>query len=126
MKFIQILLHQLLFSSSSIPPEAITLFETVRKRKQLLGWAELKTLFLDICSKSSDVPIVLVALDECAEEANREPVREFIDSVKDSRGRLVVTSRIYPADIDQLLRDCKQILIEASESAHRARAGDHA
>jgi hypothetical protein len=36
--------------------------------------------------------------------------------IQRSKARLLVTSRPYPADIDELLGRCTQILIEASDS----------
>lgn len=121
LKFIQTILRQLLSSFSKVPPEAEKLYQTVcQNRKDLPGWAELKAIFFDLCDQSREVFIVLDALDECDKEANRGPVVEFINDVKKSKAKLLVTSRPYPADIDELLGLCSQILIEASENDIRA------
>jgi hypothetical protein len=59
LKFIQILLHQLLSTFSQVPPEALELSTPVTRRKDLPGWKELTSIFLDICNHSRDVFIVL-------------------------------------------------------------------
>lgn len=120
LKFIQTLLHQLLSAFSQVPPEALELFKAVAMRKDLPGWKELMSIFLDICNHSRDVFIVLDALDECDKVENRGPITSFIKEIKRSKARLLVTSRPYPADIDELLGCCTQIPIEASDSDIRA------
>lgn len=120
LRFIQTLLHQLLSTFSQVPPEALGLYQAVTKRKELPGWKELTSIFLTICNQSRDVFIVLDALDECDRVDNRGPIIDFIKDIKKSKARFMVTSRPYPADIDELLGRCTQILIEASDSDIRA------
>jgi hypothetical protein len=103
-----------------VPEEALELSQSVKKREDLPSWNVLTSVFLDICNRSRDVFIVLDALDECDRVANRGPIVDFIRDIKRSKARLVVTSRPYPADIDDLLGRCRQIIVEASDSDIRA------
>jgi hypothetical protein len=77
-------------------------------------------MFIEICNNSRNVFIVLDALDECDEATNRGTIVDFIKEIKKSRACLMVTSRPYPSDIDDLLGDCHQVLVEASDSDIRA------
>jgi hypothetical protein len=60
--------------------------------------------------------VVIDALDECEESANRGPILELLKDLMGSRVRLLITSRPFPPDIEDLLGHRAQILVEASES----------
>ena len=83
--------------------------------KPLPSWKDMKELFLALCSNGRPVFIVLDALDECDAEANRKPILELITAIKSSQARLLVTSRPYPSDVDEVLGGCPQVLVEASD-----------
>jgi hypothetical protein len=98
-----------------VPPQASQLKERIYNGKGLPGWKELKSTFINLCNSASDLFIVSDALDECDAASNRGPIVELIREIKTSRARLLVTSRPYPPDIDQLLGECKQLMVEASD-----------
>ncbi|KAK5064961.1 hypothetical protein LTR84_000796 [Exophiala bonariae] len=113
---IQTLLHQLLSKFTHVPAQAVELSQAIAKREELPGWDKLTSIFLKICNDTQDVFVVLDALDECDKVANRGPIVKFIQGIKASKARLMVTSRPYPADVTEVLGSCPQLLIEASDS----------
>ena len=85
------------------------------KRKDLPGFEDLKRVFLGLCSNfSGDAFIVLDALDECEERQHRPLIRNLLESLVNSRVRLLIASRAHPPDINQLLGDCATITVSAS------------
>ena len=75
----------------------------------------MKDLFIGLCSSGPPIFIVLDALDECDATANRKPILDLIQAIKSSPAKLLVTSRPYPPDVDEVLGDCPQVLVEASD-----------
>lgn len=115
-KVLQTLFHQILSTYSSLPPEIVELAEDVAKGKGLRSWDKLKKLFVELCnSATAPVFIVLDALDECDAVANRGPILELIKELKTSRANVMITSRPYPHDVNDLLGNCPQVLVEASD-----------
>ena len=119
-KVLSTLVYQLLSTYSQVPSEALELYHRISKGKDLPGWHDLKAIFFSLCNDSRDIFIVFDALDECDAISNRAPITDLIRDIKKSRARLLVTSRPYPPDIDELLGDCGHILVEASDSDIRA------
>lgn len=116
LRVLQTLLHQLLSTNSSVPSLARELAEDLRLGKTLPSFDDMKGLFVSLCSVvGQPVFIVLDALDECDAVANRKPILELIKSIKTSKAKLLVTSRPYPPDVDEVLGDCPQVLVEASD-----------
>lgn len=89
--------------------------EDLMKGKPLTSWKDMADLFIDLCSDGRPVFIVLDALDECDAAANRKPILELIKAIKKSPARLLITSRPYPPDVDEVLGDCPQVVVEASD-----------
>lgn len=114
------LLRQLLSTYATMPNAASELYKRIERGQGLPSWKELMIIFRDICSKSSEVFLILDALDECDENTNREPILELIEFLIDSRARVLVTSRPYPWDIKETFADYPQIQIEAADSDIRA------
>jgi hypothetical protein len=112
---LQTLLHQLLSTYSSIPPEATKLAEDLAKCRGLPSWIDLMALFISLCNSRSSIFIVLDALDECDAAANRRPILELIEGLKSSKVQVLITSRPYPPDVNRVLGDCPQVLVEASD-----------
>jgi hypothetical protein len=112
---LQTLLHQLLSTYSSIPPEATKLAEDLAKGRGLPSWIDLMALFISFCNSRSSIFIVLDALDECDAAANRGPILELIQGLKSSKVQVLITSRPYPPDVNRVLGDCPQVLVEASD-----------
>jgi len=90
------------------------------KGQGLPGWADLTTLFISLCNSTHPVFIVLDALDECDAMSNRGPILELIRNIMTSRTQLLITSRPYPPDVGELLGDCPQVLVEASDKDIKA------
>lgn len=115
LRVLQTLLHQILSTHSRIPPVAEKMAEDLMVGKPLPSWKDIQELFINLCSDGRPVFIVLDALDECDAVANRKPILELIKAIKTSPARLLVTSRPYPPDVDEVLGDCPQVLVEASD-----------
>ncbi|KAK1757325.1 hypothetical protein QBC47DRAFT_154070 [Echria macrotheca] len=115
LRVLQTLLHQLLSTHSEVPPLAAKLAKDLMAGKPLPSFEEMRELFIKLCGNGQPVFIVLDALDECDALANRKPVLELIKSIKASPARLLVTSRPYPPDVEEVLGDCPQVLVEASD-----------
>ncbi len=115
LRVLQTLLHQLLSTHSHIPPLAREVAEDLMLGKPLPSFDDMKDLFVKLCGSGPPVFIVLDALDECDAVDNRKPILKLIESIKTSPARLLVTSRPYPPDVDEVLGDCPQVLVEASD-----------
>jgi len=118
--FLQTLLHQLVSRSPFIPPDISKLLTEAYKRRELLSWDELKAAFIGLCEASSKVFLVLDALDECDETSNRQPVIQLLEALKRSKVRILITSRRFAPDIDQLLGHCCNIMVQTADSDIRA------
>ncbi len=115
LRVLQTLLHQLLSTHSYIPPLAREVADDLMLGKPLPSFNDMKDLFVNLCGSGPPVFIVLDALDECDAVDNRKPILKLIETIKDSPARLLVTSRPYPPDVDEVLGDCPQVLVEASD-----------
>ncbi len=115
LRVLQTLLHQLLSAHSQVPPSASKVAEDLMLGKPLPSFDDMKDLFVDLCDSGPPVFIVLDALDECDAVDNRKPILKLIESIKTSPARLLVTSRPYPPDVEEVLGDCPQVLVEASD-----------
>jgi len=115
LRVLQTLVHQILSTHSRIPFPAQEMADDLMKGKPLPSWKDMADLFINLCSAGRPVFIVLDALDECDAVANRKPILELIKAIKTSPARLVITSRPYPPDVDEVLGDCPQVLVEASD-----------
>jgi len=120
LKVLQTLFHQLLAKSLSIPTHISARLSDAAKLKEFLSWDELKAAFIKLCDASSTIYLVFDALDECEERNNRAPVIQFLNDLKTSKARILVTSRQFAPDIDSLLKDCDKITVEAAASDIRA------
>jgi len=116
LKILQTLLYQLLAAHSHVPPQAAGLRQRLESGKGLPGWQELKTTFINLCNATTDPFVVFDALDECDGESNRCSILELIRELKTSKARVLITSRPFPPDINDLLSDCRQLIVEASEA----------
>jgi hypothetical protein len=120
-KILQTLLHQLLSTYTKVPASIRELQKKITTTQYVPNWNELKWAFISLCNESSDrVFIVIDALDECDESANRGPILELLEDLMASRVRLLITSRPFPPDIEDILGERTQILVAASESDIRA------
>ncbi len=115
LRVLQTLLHQLLSTHSQIPLLARKVADDLMLGKPLPSFDDMKDLFVSLCSTGPPVFIVLDALDECDAVDNRKPILRLIESIKTSLAQLLVTSRPYPPDVDEVLGDCPQVLVEASD-----------
>ncbi|KAK0641814.1 hypothetical protein B0T16DRAFT_461843 [Cercophora newfieldiana] len=120
-KIAQTLLHQLLSTYEAVPSSIQELQRRITTTQYVPNWNDLKSALVSLCNESpGPVFVVIDALDECEESSNREPVLELLRDLMDSQARLLITSRPFPPDIDDLLGHCSQILVEASASDIRA------
>lgn len=119
-KFLQTLLHQLLARSPPIPPQASEILNRIVTNNEMPSWDELRNVFMSICNASGNVFLILDALDECDEAVSRGPVIRILNDLKKSKARLLVTSRQFAPDINQLLESCDTIQVEAATSDIRA------
>lgn len=115
-KILQTLLRQLLATFAELPLEAEDLHEAILGGKDLPGWADLRRLFIQLCQGRPEIFVVFDALDECDEYTNRKKVTELLQDIMQAGVYLLVTSRPYPEDIYDLLGDCRQVLVEASDA----------
>ena len=114
-KILQTLLHQLLAAYSRIPSALQAMQSRLTTVHDLPSWTELKSAFISLCNDAGDrIFIVFDALDECDEDTNRGPIIELLKDLMASRVRLLVTSRPYPPDVEDLLGSHAQTIVEAS------------
>ena len=115
------LLKQILSTYSGVPSAAAGLYKRLKDGKGLPSWEELTQIFVKICSESDDLFLVLDALDESDENANRNPILSgVLDHLIRRPVRLFVTSRSHCLDINSTFEGCTQITVEATDSDVRA------
>jgi len=99
------LLHQLLSRLPTLPDQASNLSERIQ-------------IFISVTdAQTTQVYLVMDALDECDANRNRPRVLDLLDyAFNQSKIRTLVTSRPYPADIKAAFAAYPEIVIEASEA----------
>ena len=112
------LLHQLLSRLPTLPDQASNLSERIKQNRPLPSWGEMIQIFISVTdAQTTQVYLVMDALDECDANRNRPRVLDLLDyAFNQSKIRTLVTSRPYPADIKAAFAAYPEIVIEASEA----------
>ena len=124
---IRSLAKQLLAHDKYLPEEVLRMYEE-SKDSSTPDMNAAQQLFLHAMAGRSTVYIVLDALDECEETRCRKPLIDFLYKLQDRRYpfddgpniRIFVTSRHYPADIQEAFSMAQQLQVEAHSSDVRA------
>lgn len=112
------ILRQLASKAKTLPQELLDAIEKHCKAETRPGTQDILEHTRHIAASFEAVYIVIDALDECDEAGNhRKSFLDFLQSLAMLRMvRILITSRQYPTDIQQCLREYPQIAIEAHKS----------
>ncbi|KAF3483408.1 uncharacterized protein GIQ15_02732 [Arthroderma uncinatum] len=124
-------LRQILTMLPTIPQCVTDAYNKLGRASSSIPLHELEKMLLSITQDIRRAYIIIDALDECVEAANRKPLLLFLDQLSkhNQAVRLFVTSRPYPRDIHTAFQAQRQILVQAHESDLRRylyREIDHA
>jgi hypothetical protein len=108
------LIRQLVNQLPQLPQHIKTLHENCERENRQPSRDELYTALVELPKSFAQVFIVFDALDECDREKRRDILLPMFHRKGESRLRLFLTSRRYPDDIGDSLRDVQGIEIAAS------------
>jgi nucleoside phosphorylase len=119
--FLKSLLRQLLDHILHIPKPLVEAFNRLGGSQCSLSAPVLEKIVVEVMQSSSQVYVLIDALDECIDSGRRKTIISFMEQAARSRHvRLLLTSRPHVQEIRSTFDKSYQILVRASEADIRA------
>ena len=111
------LLRQVASQKSVLSIRLVELYTKLREQNRKPQIQDLESTLLDVCQDFDQVFIPIDALDECDAAMRQKHFLPFLATLqRNSRIRLLVTSRPYPEDVRKALDSVPQISVQASDA----------
>ncbi|KAJ0421028.1 hypothetical protein BJY00DRAFT_113978 [Aspergillus carlsbadensis] len=115
--FLKSLLRQLLDHIPHIPKPLVEAFSRLGGSECSLSATVLEKIILEVMQSSSQIYVLIDALDECIELGRRKAIISFLEqAARSAKIRLLLTSRPHVQEIRSTFENSHQILVRASEA----------
>jgi hypothetical protein len=119
--FLKSVLRQLLDHITHLPKPLVEAFNRLGGSECSLSATVLEKIVLEVMQASSQIYVLIDALDECVDSGRRKAIISFLEqAARSPHVRLLLTSRPHVQEIRSTFDRSYQILVRASEADIRA------